>query len=181
MAEKAKDTAGRSPEEPSPRQAQRPTQKNWQALIDEQIAEALQRGLFDDLPGAGKPLVLDDNPFAGDKRLAYHLLKANNFAPPEIELDKEIRGALERAEVLPMRLQRRAAYLAKRRLPPFPSEKREFALLVERTVEEYRTLLTEINRKILTLNLTAPAPMHRQPIDVEARVAALLQALPKLT
>jgi hypothetical protein len=30
------------------------------------------------LPGAGKPLALDRNPFAGDKSLAYSLLNANH-------------------------------------------------------------------------------------------------------
>ena len=31
--------------------------------IEEQIRRAIQEGKFDDLPGKGKPLKLDENPF----------------------------------------------------------------------------------------------------------------------
>jgi len=164
----------------SDRSADQPLKK-WQGLVDEQIAEAFRRGAFDNLPGAGKPLVLDDNPFAGDKRLAYHLLKANNFAPPEIELDKEIRADLARADALAERLRQRGERLASRAGSLSASEKRSFAAMVERTMREYRALLTEINRKILSLNLTTPALMHRRSVDVEQRVADLRRNMPRLT
>ena len=59
--------------------------------LEEQIQRAMSEGKFDNLRGAGKPLNLDDY-FATpeDIRVGYTLLKNNEFAPPEIELLKEI-------------------------------------------------------------------------------------------
>src|SRR2546428_14135987 len=72
--------------------------KRYFDYIEEQIQEAQARGEFDNLPGAGKPLELDNNPFTGDKALAYSLLKSNGFASPEIALAKEIRSYYVKAE-----------------------------------------------------------------------------------
>jgi hypothetical protein len=47
--------------------------------------------MFDDLPGAGKPLVLeDDSHLPEDLRIAHKILKNAGFVPPEIALRKEI-------------------------------------------------------------------------------------------
>ena len=70
--------------------------KQYFDYIDEQIHEAQARGDFDNLPGSGKPLNLDENPYTGDRALAYSLLKQNGYAPPEVELAKEIRTQFEK-------------------------------------------------------------------------------------
>src|SRR5215467_9105524 len=72
--------------------------RRWRDHIEEQLAEATARGAFDNLRGTGQPLTLDANPYAGDRALAYSLLKSNNLAPPEIERGKEIDAELARAE-----------------------------------------------------------------------------------
>ena len=72
--------------------------KRYRDYIEEQIREAEERGEFANLPGAGKPLHLSGNPYAGDKAMGYNLLKSNGFAPQEIELAKEIRTEFERAQ-----------------------------------------------------------------------------------
>jgi len=65
-------------------------------IAEERIREALQRGEFDNLPGRGKPLKLeDDQHIPEDLRLAYKVLKNANCLPPELELKKEIRSAEE--------------------------------------------------------------------------------------
>src|SRR5579885_3496730 len=51
--------------------------------VEEQIREAQERGEFDNLRGAGKPLNLEEEHLAGEKTLAYRLLKSNDYAPPE--------------------------------------------------------------------------------------------------
>lgn len=62
-------------------------------IAEQRIAEAMERGEFDDLPGAGKPLVLEDDPLVPDDlRLAYRILKNAGFVPPELETHKEIRA-----------------------------------------------------------------------------------------
>jgi hypothetical protein len=60
-------------------------------LAESRIREAMERGEFDSLPLAGKPLPLESNGYVHeDLRLAYKLLKDAGFLPPEIELRKEI-------------------------------------------------------------------------------------------
>lgn len=64
-------------------------------LIDEiaetRIAEAVQRGDLDNLPGAGQPLKLDDDRHIPEElRIAYRILKNAGCIPPELELRREI-------------------------------------------------------------------------------------------
>jgi len=60
------------------------TGANYKSVVEEQIQEAMEQGKFDDLPGKGKPLNLDVNPYAGDQELAFKMLKDNNFTLPWI-------------------------------------------------------------------------------------------------
>ena len=67
-----------------------------QRLAEERIRDAIQRGEFDNLPGRGKPLNLeDDRHIPEDLRLAYKVLKNAGCLPPELELKKEISKAEE--------------------------------------------------------------------------------------
>ncbi len=60
-------------------------------IVEERIAEAQKAGLFDNLPGKGKPLEFEDYTFVPeDLRVAFHILKNANVLPPEVELLKEI-------------------------------------------------------------------------------------------
>jgi len=60
-------------------------------LAERRILEAMERGEFDRLPGAGKPLPLEDDSLVpGDLRVAYKVLKNAGCLPPELELRKEI-------------------------------------------------------------------------------------------
>jgi hypothetical protein len=68
-------------------------------LVEQKLLEAVSRGEFDDLPGAGRPLDLDDDPLVPeDLRLAYRMLKNAGFVPPEVEALNEI-AALERLAI----------------------------------------------------------------------------------
>jgi hypothetical protein len=65
-------------------------------FVEEQVRRAIEAGEFDNLPGKGKPLdlrVYFETP--EDLRMAYSILKSNNFVPEEVELLKEI-GALKK-------------------------------------------------------------------------------------
>jgi len=144
--------------------------KRYQDYIDEQIRQAQERGEFDNLRGAGKPLELVSNPYVGEKAMGYGLLKSNGFAPAEIELAKEIRRELERADAKLAKLRHQSRTLRSRRVPPFVSERRAFNLAVKKAAAEYESTLRDLNRKILTLNLTAPAPMHLSLLEVDKLV-----------
>jgi DnaJ homolog subfamily C member 28 len=152
--------------------------KRFFDYVEEQIREAQARGEFDNLPGFGKPLDLDSNQFAGDKALAYGMLKQNGFAPPEIELAKEIRSESEKAEAKLAKLRHRGNSLRTRRIPPSASEKRAFNVAVEKAAADYDQLLRELNRKILTLNLMTPSSMHMPMFEVEKLVQQFRQSCP---
>ena len=60
-------------------------------IAEKKIREAIDNGEFDDLPGKGKPLRLeDDRHLPQDIRLAHKILKNADCLPPELELRKEI-------------------------------------------------------------------------------------------
>ncbi|HVB75394.1 MAG TPA: DnaJ family domain-containing protein [Ktedonobacteraceae bacterium] len=162
------------------RRANRLKSKHFQHYVEEQIQEAVARGEFDNLPGTGKPLNLDDDVTAGDKTSAYRLLKQNGYAPPEIELLKEIRSENERVEQQLNRLRIQARDLRTRRVPPFPSEKRAYNDAVKKASAAYEEKLRALNRKILTFNLSVPASMHMSFLEVEKKVQQFHAACPLL-
>jgi hypothetical protein len=60
-------------------------------IVEERIREAQQKGAFDNLPGKGKPLELEDlSAVPEDLRMSYHILKNAHVLPPEAELQKQI-------------------------------------------------------------------------------------------
>ena len=66
-------------------------------VAERRIKEAMARGEFENLPGAGKPLDLEDYfNTPEDLRMAFSILKNANCAPAEVELLNEV-GRLERA------------------------------------------------------------------------------------
>lgn len=90
-------------------------------IAEARIAEAMERGEFDNLEGAGRPLELDDDTLVPEGlRVAYRILKNAGFLPEEVLIRKEIQQvedllrrvdepgercrALKRLDVLMMRL-----------------------------------------------------------------------------
>lgn len=61
------------------------------AIAERRIQEAQERGAFDNLPGAGRPLHLDDMSHVPEElRMAYTILRNANCLPPELEERKDI-------------------------------------------------------------------------------------------
>ena len=62
------------------------------ALVEQRIAAAAARGEFDDLPGAGAPLLLDDDALVPEEvRVANRILKNAGFVPPAVEQLRALR------------------------------------------------------------------------------------------
>ena len=60
-------------------------------LAEERIKEAQRTGAFDNLPGKGKPLDLEDLSWVPeDLRIGYLVLKNAHVLPPEAQLLKDI-------------------------------------------------------------------------------------------
>ena len=61
-------------------------------IAEQRIRDAQARGEFDDLPGTGTPLNLDDDALVPEElRAAYRVLKNSGFLPAELENSREIR------------------------------------------------------------------------------------------
>jgi len=60
-------------------------------IAENRILEAIEGGLFDNLQGKGKPLVLeDDSHVPAELRMAYKIMKMADCLPPELELRQEV-------------------------------------------------------------------------------------------
>jgi hypothetical protein len=59
--------------------------------VEDQIRQAVAEGKFDNLPGKGKPIDLKAYFQTPEPlRMAYSILKSADFAPPEVQLLKEV-------------------------------------------------------------------------------------------
>ena len=107
--------------------------------VERQIREAAERGEFDNLPGAGKPIADLDKPHDELWWVKDKLRRENlSYLPPTIALRKEAEDALA------------AAYQA-------GSE------------DQVRRIMADINRKILEGNRKAASgpPLNLTPFDVD--------------
>ncbi|PKE27510.1 hypothetical protein CWS43_26450 [Rahnella sp. AA] len=58
--------------------------------VEKHIKEAQENGEFDNLPGSGQPLILDDDSGVPEElRTAYRILKNAGYLPPELQDRKE--------------------------------------------------------------------------------------------
>lgn len=74
----------------------------FEILAEQRIVDAIARGELDNLPGAGKPLEFDDEPFVSpEQRMVNRVLKNAGFTPPEVLLRKEIAALRREIEALP--------------------------------------------------------------------------------
>ena len=80
-------------------------------IAEQRIAEAIANGDFDDLPGSGKPLELDDDSLVPEElRLAYRILKNAGFVPQEIE---SLKGSKAERKLVLLRARIEARYYDK--------------------------------------------------------------------
>ena len=65
-------------------------------IAEQKIAEAIANGELDGLPGAGKPLALDDDALVPeDLRMAYRILKNAGYVPEEVRAPALLRLRIE--------------------------------------------------------------------------------------
>ncbi|TKH42547.1 DUF1992 domain-containing protein [Paenibacillus terrae] len=59
-------------------------------MAEQKITEAMAKGEFDNLSGAGKPLIIEDLSHVPEElRMSYKLLKNAGILPEELQLQKE--------------------------------------------------------------------------------------------
>ncbi|MBE2295089.1 MAG: DUF1992 domain-containing protein, partial [Phycisphaerales bacterium] len=114
----------------------------FEQMVEARIREAIESGELRNLPGEGKPLVLDDvSAIPEELRAAYRILKNAGFLPPELQLRKELREAEHLLQQLPESERSRArARLEYLQLWLAASRRQPINLLLE---DRYREQLLE--------------------------------------
>ncbi len=128
--------------------------------VNKQIEEAMERGEFANLPGEGKPLKLDTNPFLTPQaRMTNRLLKENGFAPRWVELEKEIKREEVQLERILINLKGRRERLAAI-VEQYPHRREVISRTFEqeraRVIAQYSEKLANLNQKIQRVNLLMP-------------------------
>jgi DnaJ homologue, subfamily C, member 28, conserved domain len=74
-----------------------PTLSDWETSVERQIREGIERGEFDKLPGAGRPLKGLDDPRDDEWWVKQKLRRENvSYLPPALAVRRELEIALER-------------------------------------------------------------------------------------
>jgi len=127
------------------------TPSSRESLIEQRIREAEAAGQFRNLPGAGKPLRLDDDDHVPEElRVGHRLLKNAGYAPPWIELQQRIRAEQAELERWRSRVRGRWAQTG--------------ALERARIHAEHEQRLRDLNRQISLYNLIAPPAAGQLPL-----------------
>ena len=145
---------------------------DWGKLIEQKIREAQEAGAFDRLPQKEQLDLTEDNQVPEELRLAYHVLKAQGFAPEWIEQDKELRARLDQARQAVARSwlwyrnqQSQAAGAETRRLAD--DEWR-------RAREKFESAINLLNKEVFNHNLRVPsAQLQRLPLRLSEEYQAL--------
>ena len=141
--------------------------------IEDHIRKALEEGKFDDLPGKGKPIRWDDNPFVeADWQLAFRMLRDSGFTLPWLDTRKEIEAQLEAARAAMKRAWewRQPALAAGQPLAFVEDE-------WQRSLSAFREQIAGINRCIFDYNLEVPLPrFQRPPVDAEAEITEIIRS-----
>jgi DnaJ family protein C protein 28 len=132
--------------------------------IEEIIHRAMEEGEFDDLPGKGQPLQLDQNPHQDPEwRAAHNVLRSGGFSLPWIESLREIEEHLQDARSsLARSWTWYQAEVAKRNAPNHTENE------WERAIKSFREHVAEINLEIRAYNLQVPnIRLQLAPLNVE--------------
>ncbi len=150
--------------------------------VERRILEARKAGLFDDLPGKGNPLDLEENPFVRREwRLAYRVLKNAGFTLDWIELDKSIRSEIVQCHKL---LEDRLAWAHQLRSSPDGRIEVEAELedVYRCTIADYTERATGLNERIRLLNLMVPLmQLQRSAMPIVEELRRFRRSWPKST
>jgi len=140
--------------------------KRWESLIEQKIREAMEQGEFDSLTGASEPIDLSENPYEDpDWRTAHRMLRNAGFAPAWIEERKDIDAELDAARIALARNWKILGNAAG------TQHQQSAQSRWDRALDNFRTRVGELNRRINAWNLKAPwGAFQRNRIDVKREI-----------
>lgn len=127
--------------------------KDHPRSLDEQIRKAIDEGVFNDLPGKGKPIDLRENPFEDPSwRMANRMLRANGFSLPWIETRKEIE-----ADYLQAVRELKRSWLWRESKHNDPSSAMDIEREWCQAAERFKAKILDLNKRIFNYNLVTPS------------------------
>ena len=128
---------------------------DWQNLVDDLIEEGREQGVFDNLPGKGKPLNLKRNRFAPEKELAHGLLKQNDLKPAWIMARSDLVAQIDslRADIK----RKWTLYEREYRLGQGEGQCNALVIAWDDACLKWTKTITELNRQINNFNLKRPS------------------------
>ena len=127
----------------------------FQDLIEDMIKEGQDAGVFDNLPGAGKPLKLDKNVFGSEKALAHELLKSNDLPPAWISSRNLALGKIKmlRANIQKIWARHKRAY----QVAQGQAHQSALEISWDDACLEWQSDIPKINKQIADYNLRFPS------------------------
>ena len=155
-------------------------------IAERKIEEAIEEGAFDNLPGKGKPLVLDDDPSTPlHLKLANKVLRNANVLPDWVQLNVEIREGVQECSRL---WERTAGEYSKRlaklhaaadRAGDLPRAEAAFVQWYTRSHQAYVGAMKRVNTDILKSNMMQPmAPGVLIPYRIAEETARFEEHFP---
>ncbi len=134
--------------------------------IEEQIKKAMEEGQFKDLKGKGKPLNLDENPFADpDWRLAHHVLQTGGYSLPWIETRHELENEISALEIA---LQ--SAWEWRQEAQAQSQDQKWVETEWQRALSAFEERVSKLNKHIRDFNLSVPSDRFQLPLLQARRI-----------
>jgi hypothetical protein len=128
--------------------------EEWRSLVEQRLNEAMERGEFDNLPGAGKPMRLNENPNEPHEvQMANRLLKNNDLAPGWI-LDRQ--RLLDETRRMQDEVARKWQWYQLQLAGDDPEMQAVARYQWPLWLAEWEKKAADLNRRIRDLNLTLP-------------------------
>ncbi|MCL4262292.1 MAG: DUF1992 domain-containing protein [Anaerolineae bacterium] len=142
---------------------------DWNDLMEDIIQEGVEKGMFDNLPGKGKPLDLKSNHFEAGQELAHSILKENDLPPAWI---MERNQVLAETAELRAEIARKWAWHGERfTAVTTPNERDRLTISWDDTCLKWITQIEKLNKRINTYNLKRPsANMELFKLNLEAEL-----------
>lgn len=145
-------------------------------LVGKHITDAMERGEFDNLPGAGKPLRLEaDRLVPAENRLAYKIMRDNDVVPDWIGQAQLIEREFQLAQ---QKIQRAARHF--RTAQSTLQNRKDITSIRKRldaedewkaAQEQFKEALHLLNKKVANFNLIVPAVhLTRNLYDIEQEI-----------
>ena len=134
----------------------------WARIVDHLLGEVIGDGDISDLPGAGKPLPLnEDSHTPEDQRAAFKIMRDNEVAPEWMNLAKSVeKSAAKIGAEIEKRVQEMDAAFDGEGSSPAGKTSIKWSRYVNRLYER----IERHNRDVLLHNLKAPSGITHKPI-----------------